>query len=678
MKLVIHGIKGGYNIFTPDKIINFDARPDYNTADVVGQTAYSIHFDDKDVVFSKYQIIRDVRGDKRTGNIAFCLALKPDQMLPGKDIKDLIDQMAEEYNKPERGYIKDDNLYNIREDWDFLDKLRAEYKSKRTPRKQYQPTYQQGAKDAAFVYYESDEKLQKYFELPFQPEYNAHRQVFFIDQKDPKPNTLNSLRHDPNANLTTSIDLSDKYSLIIKNPHITTVKFDGKELVNGQDVKLEGELDITWAKEYHETISEQEGWAKSEYVTIDDTRRTVTIKTVELKPITYTFYFDVKDIGRDTFTINIENTKTGSTRTLDYGENLSLTEEDLAKGTWEAQAITRKSKGKRTSKKHIIKKEDKTISLTLLTPPPPSPVPGPTGSNKSEILMWVGIIVGMLGVIILLIWLLFSFLQDPSTPPSTPPTNEEGKGIVNYLEGIELQAESLNSLKERYCQEDPKHSSCTKLELAIGLRKYIDNGDIKAMKKAMKRVEAMEKDEFKYSDEQKVFKEAIDSIPSQYQQAIQDTLKNCETSTIDLDSIARLITKTKQALLEVEITPTLDDKKDETKIDKNKPKNEDPKKGKTTSNEKTDKELLEEKFWALINKHSKTKKDYKDLYDDYIGELPNDPYVKFLYKINKKKSEKKNTFDDFKVIKNRYLDSAYDNRDLTMLDGKLDEELNKK
>src|SRR5690606_20527304 len=124
MKIVIHGTKGGYNIFTPDTAQSLiDARPDANKTAAIGQQAYAINFDGSNVIFSLYRIIRDVIGDKRTGNIAFSVIIPNDKRLPGEDVKKLLDKLAEDYCAK---YVVNDNLENVREDWGFIEEIRKE------------------------------------------------------------------------------------------------------------------------------------------------------------------------------------------------------------------------------------------------------------------------------------------------------------------------------------------------------------------------------------------------------------------------------------------------------------------------------------------------------------------------------------------------------------------------
>jgi hypothetical protein len=76
MDIVVHGTKGGYEIFTPKKLGGLlDVNSDGSKTSAIGQEAYAIRFVEKTIIFSKYKIIRDVRGGKRTGFLAFSLFL---------------------------------------------------------------------------------------------------------------------------------------------------------------------------------------------------------------------------------------------------------------------------------------------------------------------------------------------------------------------------------------------------------------------------------------------------------------------------------------------------------------------------------------------------------------------------------------------------------------------------
>ena len=215
MDIVIHGTKGGRTIFTPVRLSGLlDVTADSAKSAAIGQEAYAIRFTAEHAIFSKYRIIRDVRGAKRTGFIGFSLFLPTNESLPGRDVITLLDKVSEEYC---RKYIVDNNLDDVREVWDFLYSILSEFQSKQ----KYDERVPSGEKDDAFIYFKDKDELKRYFDAPVQEEYNDYRQVLFVNSewlaKPENPqnvmlseNPLKALRHS-NSNLTGKIDLDNKY-----------------------------------------------------------------------------------------------------------------------------------------------------------------------------------------------------------------------------------------------------------------------------------------------------------------------------------------------------------------------------------------------------------------------------------------------------------------------------------
>ncbi|MDR2693355.1 MAG: hypothetical protein LBB74_03975, partial [Chitinispirillales bacterium] len=135
IEIAIHGTNGGYRTITRDPVAGlFDARRDYSKVASMGSEAYSIHFREGCVIFSKYKIVRDVLGDSRTGNIAFSVIVPIDKKFEIADVKSLLDRVDTEFSNKEfsegKTYIKNNNLGAVRNDWAFLDKIKEDYEPK--------------------------------------------------------------------------------------------------------------------------------------------------------------------------------------------------------------------------------------------------------------------------------------------------------------------------------------------------------------------------------------------------------------------------------------------------------------------------------------------------------------------------------------------------------------------
>ena len=322
MKIVVHGAKGGYNIITPDKNVVglFDTRPDYNKVAAIGQSAYSIHYGFKSVIFSKYKIIRDVLGDLRTGNVAFSIIVENSEKLSGADVITLLEKVFDNYCSQ---CIKNDNLENAREDWTFVNKLTNEYKGngkiQKNLREDDVSKYKQGSIDAAFVYYpytyedpqtkkKTTFELEDIFNAPYQDEYTPYRQILFIskDLKNKDENPLNALRNS-GVDLTGKVDLENpeyrlqgfhgegKDGIKIK---ITNSK--GRELHNNDKVYHKEELTIVYSKKHYKdkpsivgSLSNNEEVRK--HLIVKNDNKIDVVKCVDLEPKIKTVEFEFKN-----------------------------------------------------------------------------------------------------------------------------------------------------------------------------------------------------------------------------------------------------------------------------------------------------------------------------------------------------------------------------------------------
>jgi len=196
MEIVIHGVKDGRKIFSPVKSAAlFNLTVDDSKACASGQKVYAIRFTADNIIFSKYKIICDVRGEKRTGFIAFSLFLPLNKKLTGKDIINLLEDVSSEYC---RTHIADNNLNEVIKDWSFLEKIANEYEKKlQAVSNETAVNMNSDSKENAFVYFpyiykdpdtlkETKYELHDIFDNPFQEEYNGFRQVLFIEKPTPK------------------------------------------------------------------------------------------------------------------------------------------------------------------------------------------------------------------------------------------------------------------------------------------------------------------------------------------------------------------------------------------------------------------------------------------------------------------------------------------------------------
>ena len=183
MNIVIHGTKGGREIFFPkNKSISglFDINSDSPKGSAIGQQTYAIRSFDNNIIYSKYKIIRDVSGDKRTGFIGFSLFLPHDENLQSKDIITLLDTISKQYSDL---YLDNNNLEQVVESWDFLQEINKQYQLKIRKNSFSTGTIKSGDKDDAIIYYRDSLDLQKSWDEGFMQHYSPYRQILFVSEK---------------------------------------------------------------------------------------------------------------------------------------------------------------------------------------------------------------------------------------------------------------------------------------------------------------------------------------------------------------------------------------------------------------------------------------------------------------------------------------------------------------
>lgn len=303
MNIVVHGTKGGHQTFTPKKVGGLlDISADDSKPSATGQESYAVRFVENNIIFSKYKIVRDVRGEKRTGFVGFSLFLQNNEKLSGSDIIALLNRVSKEYCQ---AYIpeNDNNLKDVREVWNFLNRIEEEYRSKvKILSADDIETLLSNIKDDAFIYYEDDTELQKYFDLPYQEEYSPYRQVLFVkeDLKDKPENPLNAIRHSE-KNLTGEIDFENPKYKLLYNPLTKEgikieIKVNGNLRNNKSKIRRKDNLDITWSKPHYETKNIQGKWPdiENDFIEVNNSLGTVSIKEIELNPKIKTITFLIK------------------------------------------------------------------------------------------------------------------------------------------------------------------------------------------------------------------------------------------------------------------------------------------------------------------------------------------------------------------------------------------------
>ena len=232
MNIVIHGTKGGREIFFPkNKSISglFDINSDSPKGSAIGQQTYAIRSFDNNIIYSKYKIIRDVSGDKRTGFIGFSLFLPHDENLQSKDIITLLDTISKQYSDL---YLDNNNLEQVVESWDFLQEINKQYQLKIRKNSFSTGTIKSGDKDDAIIYYRDSLDLQKSWDEGFMQHYSPFRQILFVSEKlrGDVSNPLHAIR---NSGIEISIDKTSS-----KTAYIPPVTSEQKPIQSKPEPKI--------------------------------------------------------------------------------------------------------------------------------------------------------------------------------------------------------------------------------------------------------------------------------------------------------------------------------------------------------------------------------------------------------------------------------------------------------
>lgn len=552
MEIVIHGTKGGYkNNFIPYATSSFavgDIRRGSADENPVGQSAYSIAFDNKGYIVTKYIIIRDTLRSYAVGFIGFSLFLPADKELSGKgaSIQSLLDEVSDLYKEH---YIKSNNINCdkttlIQEDWSFISQITAKYQEQNNPNEEQIDSISHtnaGTEFPAFIYYSSDKELQKYFDTPFQEEYKNYQQVLFIkaELKDKKENPLYILRNS-GYDLTGKIDLENPiYKIVNDSQSLKSINDTSLSLFDKR-IRIFNHLRLKWSKQYYSDIMKEIVISEANNdpsVSIDHAKHIIMIqeptewlpqtKTIKIEVVDY-YKNPIKDaqiytedkttIPNGVFTLEGENIGKSWKIIAEHGElngkgTIQPNSQDriritLHKSKDIEHKINNDDNGIKHPKSHFSRKIIKKVKVILLT---------------SCILLLIGI-----GIIVFKNYYI-------SKNTNLLVTNSELKSNIKlYIEGDNFKTDSLKFFHESWekqknikfllldpitwfsrdtvypdSEEEWKKMN-TDIERAISIRSLIDNKDFMAVKDST------------FSDKQQPFKNAIKDIDDNVIAALND------------------------------------------------------------------------------------------------------------------------------------------------------------
>ncbi len=770
MKLFVQARKDGYNVLypkpTPSEFFQFagDIRPDSKDPNLLGKYIYTISFANGGCIFTKHVIVQDVQR-QGLGNIGFSIFIPNNKKLSGNDSIKLLDDLLNSYCK---NYCPDYYLENKTEDWAIFEAIKNQYKLYDLSNDDTE-NYQRGTADAAFVYYIDKTELFKFFDNPYQEEYSTYKQVFFVEKnlEGKSDNPLNAIPHDPNANLTGKIDLENpKYKLIYNQQARGGVKIEVK--VNGSlrysksKIKRKEDLQIIWSKQFCETKVKNGKWYEigSDFLEINDIEKTITVKEIEIHPITYTLIIQTKDRFSNPITdaeitlkvknylperkafnnsiqitaeelqnkcfiiakkdnlispqreIKLEDTKgsislilsehkkvkfqISDDKGLVYNYNIQISNKEVQPKdddvvfigdeidkTWQISVSHRDYETERfnycpakdDNPKYVILKK-KTFSghgQQLDKKQYKIIIDERKGKRsywyrKVPKLAWIFVIIAIVASTV------FLLVNSDGYRNNTNIVNDEINNKVNsYIEGIELNLDTLKEYKRKYCdstsiiQSNVKEKSfwqkiwifgsddnsdstnnssgipafCSKIDTAIAIRTAIKLGKIDELKGQM------------FSESQQNFKNSIDSIEDKYKKQIGDTLNARKVSVMNLNQVADLILKTQSDLREKEKIIQKEneleknrnqDKQNEQKIKDQQKNNTQNQQNSQTQKQQSGGNSLDKKFWDLVHSGNAQMESYSNLLKKHKNK--GGDIIAFLNKICKNSA----SFKKFKDI----------------------------
>ncbi len=264
MEIVIHGTKDGYrklHLTNADVayVIAKDMRIGSKDDGSMGQSAYSLGFFNRGIAYSKYIIVKDTQRSNALGFIAFTLFLEHNKTLEGSNIKKLLDELSESYSKKYivNNYLNRGEKSLIREDWSFVKNISDKYIEQTRSINYQQKT---GSKDPAIIYFKSTQELPRYFDRPYQEEYENFKQIFFLasNQKASNTNPLNVLR---NSGQELNINLNNNYYTIfnLDPSKRVIIKVNSKSVDANTLIRDNSDLEISYStnNQLYETIKEK-------------------------------------------------------------------------------------------------------------------------------------------------------------------------------------------------------------------------------------------------------------------------------------------------------------------------------------------------------------------------------------------------------------------------------------
>lgn len=378
MEIVVHGNNDGYEKLYSTKegigyIVLNDIRKVARNDKQLGHSAFTLAFVENGYIISKYKVVKDALRNNTKGFIAFSLFFPSNRELDGGSIILLLNEISAIYSDK---YISGNRMNRgegqpINEDYSFVLEIMSKYSDHEKLFNEKKLSSTNNGK-YAYIYYPFEYKdtdsnvcianLEELLDAPFQDEYTNYEQIIFIDKKYEGTEECPLYNPIPEYNLTGKIDINNPIYTLNISPN-AKVKVNGFSIQSCNKIRLKDDLEILFSKRYFKD-KKVEGELRNidpTYLNIDKVNKIVTIRDIQLEPITHRFTIETKDInGKPLSGVNLMVTNKDGEKKL-TSSPIIRTEEQL-KDQWYVEG----KKGNMISEPVRISIGKESIMLTLI------------------------------------------------------------------------------------------------------------------------------------------------------------------------------------------------------------------------------------------------------------------------------------------------------------------------
>ena len=504
--VVIKGTKRGFDLIYASKEVHdtdksaiiYDLRKDSISENVIGQQCYGISFSPNGKVCTIYRIMYDGLRSMAVGFIGISLFIPYEVGIDGKTGIYLLNNLLLGYLK----YAEKDKLGAKNEDWEFIENLLDANQQNYKYVGKKNSSWISGTKDAAYIYY-NEVDLEMYFDKMFQSQYKNYKQIVLIEKNlKNKTNILEAIKH--SDDLTDLINFKNpSYSLIVNPIQGVEVRVqgDGGNIQNDAKIKKDQSIKIDFIKQYHDSISiagnYQELLTKHPGIlTIDENSKIIIINPPQFLTQSKTVKVNISDdsnilVKESIISLQLKNENKGKVKHNDEFKEFTFYGQEIYEN-W-ILIVDAGEQYEKLEKQIYPNSLPNSIDIKILKKkrlfPESKKAPKHWWKENKIIflvgcfvfLVFVGIIVFVYQLVIPNSILTSTGSSEPSKTNNIDPTSKEQiDNINNYVDGMDLNLDSLNSFNKYLDGLSPTASiNITKSKIINGIqiREAINRND---------------------------------------------------------------------------------------------------------------------------------------------------------------------------------------------------------